>query len=495
MGEWRNPINGDAAWALYVAKHALQGQRLYHDIVEINPPLAFWLNLPVVGVASLLHISEVLSYRITVVLLTAASLYFCGHLIGSSRERCEWPGVLGLLLLLIFVSITMAIGYFGEREHLLVILSLPYICVVWCRAEGWSPGARRAALAGLLAAVGIALKPYFILFWVSTATYTWLATRGRPVWRDPEHLVIAGSHAIYAAAILTLAPGYLELVRRLGTTYLAFSRKPLTNILVRDIHPLTIVAALAVFPISRLAHYRRLGGVLASASGGLLLAALAQQKGFGYHFYPGVALAMALLGLIALVKNDPRYPIAGATSRVLAVMVFSACAALFLRTAFGRALGPPDGRTSSIRQLSAFLGARAGGREVAILSTRLGDAFPLVLDSGVDWGLRTPHLWCVAAVYHEDLQSTSPLRFHRLWEMDAAERWCLQMPGEDLRRNRPVLVLVRRPLADSPESADLRIDNLAYLSQDPTFAQEFHNYRLGTVQAEFLVYERVSSPN
>jgi hypothetical protein len=79
--------------------------------------------------------------------------------------------------------------------------------------------------------------------------------------------------------------------------------------------------------------------------------------------------------------------------------------------------------------------------------------------------------------------------------MNTAERWCLQMPGEDLRRNRPVLVLVRRPLADRPESADLRIDNLAYLSQDPTFAQEFQNYRLGTVQAEFLVYERVSNPN
>lgn len=83
--------------------------------------------------------------------------------------------------------------------------------------EPWRPP---AALAGLLAAVGIALKPYFILFWVSTATYAWLATRGRLVWRDPEHLVIADSHAIYAAAVLTLAPGYLEVVRRLGTTYL-----------------------------------------------------------------------------------------------------------------------------------------------------------------------------------------------------------------------------------------------------------------------------------
>ncbi len=195
-----------------------------------------------------------------------------------------------------------------------------------------------SALAGLLAAVGIALKPYFILFWISTATYEWLATRGRPVWRDPEHLVIAGFHLIYAAAILTLAPGYLEIVRRWGTTYLAFSRKPLTNILVRDIHPLTIVAALATFAASRLTQFRRFAGVLASATGGLFLVAMAQHKGFGYHFYPGVAVGMVLLGLIVLVKNDPRYPIAGATSRVLAVLVFSVCATLFVRTALARGL-------------------------------------------------------------------------------------------------------------------------------------------------------------
>jgi hypothetical protein len=222
-----------------------------------------------------------------------------------------------------------------------------------------------------------------------------------------------------------------------------------------------------------------------------LLAALVQQKGFGYHFYPGVAVAMVLLGLLALVRNDSRYPLLGATTRVLAVVIFSACAALFLRTAFLRAVGPPDARTSSIRQLSALLDDEARGREVAVLSTRLGDAFPLVLDSGVGWALRTPHLWCVAAVYRADLQSSLPLLFHPPSEMGSAERWCLRMPGEDLRRNRPVLVLVRQPLADRPESADLRIDNLSYLSLDPTFAREFQHYRFAYVVDEFRVYKRV----
>jgi hypothetical protein len=490
-GEWRNPLNGDAAWTLYVAKGIFRGQQLYRDIVDLNPPLVFWLNLPIVGLASLLHLSESSAYRITVVLVTAASLWFCARLIGSVREHGGWPGAPGLLLLFLFVSVTMTIGYFGQREHLLLVLSLPYLCVLWYRAEGWSVSAHRAALAGLLAAFGIALKPYFILFWFATAAYGWLATRGRPVWRDSEHLVIAGFHVIYVAAVWTFAPSYLEVVRRWGPTYLEFARKPMAHILVRDVHPLTIVAALAIYPLSRLARYRRLAGALASASAGLLLAALIQQKGFGYHFYPGVAVAMVLLGLFVLVKNDSRYPLAGATTRVLAVVIFTACAGLFLRTALLRAIGPPDARTSSIRQLSALLDQQARGREVAVLSTRIGDAFPLVLDSGVGWALRTAHLWCVAAVYRGDLQSSWPLRFHPASEMGSAERRCLRMPGEDLRRNQPVLLLVRQPLADGPESADLRIDNVSYLSLDPTFAREFQHYRFAGVVDEFRVYERV----
>jgi hypothetical protein len=195
--------------------------------------------------------------------------------------------------------------------------------------------------------------------------------------------------------------------------------------------------------------------------------------------------------LVAWVPNDPRHPFAGATTRVLAVVVFLTCAGMFVRTAFARAVEAPDGRTVSIRELSAFLSTHARGREVAILSTRLGDSFPLVLESGVTWGLRTPHLWCVAAVYGRNLASISPLRFHLPAEMNMAERWCLQMPGEDLRRNRPALVLVRRALADEPASADLRIDNLSYFSRDPIFVEEFRNYRYQGRKAEFLIYERV----
>src|SRR5664279_576170 len=38
-----SPLKDDVAWLLYVARKWLGGQRLYEDLVEVNPPLIVWI--------------------------------------------------------------------------------------------------------------------------------------------------------------------------------------------------------------------------------------------------------------------------------------------------------------------------------------------------------------------------------------------------------------------------------------------------------------------
>src|SRR5260370_3094688 len=38
-----SPLKDDVAWLLYVARKWLGGQRLYEDLVEVNPPLIIWI--------------------------------------------------------------------------------------------------------------------------------------------------------------------------------------------------------------------------------------------------------------------------------------------------------------------------------------------------------------------------------------------------------------------------------------------------------------------
>ena len=47
------PPHPDLAFYLYAARRMLGGAVLYRDVVEINPPLIIWLNIPAVLIAEL----------------------------------------------------------------------------------------------------------------------------------------------------------------------------------------------------------------------------------------------------------------------------------------------------------------------------------------------------------------------------------------------------------------------------------------------------------
>ena len=45
------PLNTDVSWLLVVCERMLDGQHLYRDIIEINPPMAAFAYLPGVALA------------------------------------------------------------------------------------------------------------------------------------------------------------------------------------------------------------------------------------------------------------------------------------------------------------------------------------------------------------------------------------------------------------------------------------------------------------
>src|SRR4051794_28804435 len=49
-------VDSDVAWQLWIAGRIHAGAHLYRDIVEVNPPLWFWMALPVDRLATLFHL-------------------------------------------------------------------------------------------------------------------------------------------------------------------------------------------------------------------------------------------------------------------------------------------------------------------------------------------------------------------------------------------------------------------------------------------------------
>jgi hypothetical protein len=480
MGEYRSPVNGDVAWLLYLAQRSLAGARPYVDLFEMNPPLVIWLNTAILVVSEALRIDPIAGYRLfvlaTVAWSMAASAFILPRLLDGDRTRTA-----AILLAQWVTLLPMPAGYFGEREHLALAVFYPYLLATASEAVGRPLHRGLSFPVGVTAAIGLCLKPHFVLLWVAMTLYERQRT-GRLWWRlTTVELTALATLTVYGVAVLLLAPEYLELVARLGGAYQRFSSHSWLEILTRDTLPLSVLLALAVYAgFRRTLNQRVLPDLLAVAVAGFLLAVLLQGKGFGYHYLTPVGTAIVLMAVLVVLPAG--YGILRrAAAVVAATCTVAICLWPFLGATIRRAGGELSGLDRWTMSAAAYVRARAPGQSVGVLSARLTDAFPLMLYSGSDWAFRFPHLWFVPVF------DTKQGR----WELEAGA-WCRRIVAEDLARRTPTLLLVREYQPDAP--ADIRNDYVKYLSQDPLFAVEFSKYDRVDDVGELAVYRRRGGP-
>ncbi len=469
----------------------LAGQRLYVDVVEINPPLVIMLNASVVLLARLLNISDIAAYRTEIALAMLALL-----LVGRRALRQILPEEpltrAGLGAAAGFVLFPVAGRDFGEREHIVLALLLPYILLAVLRAER-SPVTRRTGIVvGLLAGIAFALKPYFIVLWVAFEAWLALGRRVRSWPPAPETLAITTFLGTYAAAVLLFVPAYLRIVVLLAKPYSRFLYDPFLHLLVTGPGmPLTACALLVWGVLRGHARHPSLWDATAIATVSCVVAGASQQKGLRYHFYPSFALAVMLLALVALDVRRPE-SFARRLYRVAAVIVLTGAVAVVAAQTTGVALGVTrDPERSQLEQLIGLVRARAAGEPVFVFSYHIGSAYPLINYSGARSASRFPQLWILAADYFDALHRSHPLRYRAPAEMSPSERYLNQAVREDLEAGRPRLLIVYRAARDRPQNGYRRLDYVAYFSRDPGIARVFSHYQRIARTGDYDVFERV----
>ncbi len=486
----------DLAYLLYAAGRVLDGARLYVDVVEINPPLIVLLNMPAVLLARAAGFSDIQVYRVLVIAVLLGALAFADW----SLRRAPGPGGgafrrrVGLVLA--FALFLAAGDDFGQREHLLTALALPWLLLAAERLAGRPAPVGAGLAAGVLAGIGLALKPQFLLAWGAVEGYVAWRLRSR---RPPaEAIGTAAFLVLYGAGVLLLTPEYLRLVRLLGPAYSGYGRYPFWQVLVTA--PGTALCAVAVLAwaaLRREARHRTLWTVLLLGLVAGFVAGAAQQKGWGYHFYPSRAFAIALL---ALAVMDVRRPLMRPVQRVYSAVALAALGTALLSavtTAVARAGHRDPARRAEatrIAELVAAVRRHAGpGGSLYVLSYTNESGFPLVNYSGARWASRFPHLWILEAIYHDRLGAPPPVRFHPPERMGAAERYLNRAVYEDLVRHRPDLLMVLRHARDLPQNTHRRLDYLGYFSREPGIDSVFRKYRHVETVGEYDLYVRAGS--
>jgi hypothetical protein len=136
--QWTIGFNNDNAWLLYTASRVVDGARLYVDVVEINPPLIIWLEIPIVWLARSSGLAPVEVFRAVVLGGALASATACNWIAGRAFPSMRSSQAFFLVALAL---IALPVSWFGQREHLLMILVLPYLYLSAGRTAGDDFGA------------------------------------------------------------------------------------------------------------------------------------------------------------------------------------------------------------------------------------------------------------------------------------------------------------------------------------------------------------------
>ncbi|MGH7630929.1 MAG: hypothetical protein ACREOF_16405 [Gemmatimonadales bacterium] len=344
------PLNHDVGLFLYDARRVLAGDRLYVDLIEINPPLIVWLSMPIVGLEQLIGTPPALLYRLTLLGVLSLACAWVVARVPSAQRHLPW----------LLVALGVIPGFMtGQREQWIAILFLPLLATVVRDAETEPLNPRTRFLAGALAGLAVGLKPFYAAIW--------LAVRARPVLQRGPDVREVGALVVgltYVAAVLLFSAAYLETLRLYAPLYAEFSSRAWYFVLGLNLTILVPLLPLLLVVLVRpgLHPWPR---ALAMAALGAVAAVILQQKGWYYHWL--VVQGFGVAALAALVQRSR----VGATFGILSLVAAGQAAFFFWDIPAGDRM---DWRRTS-GAVTNFLRSQPD-RSFAIWSSALWDAHP-----------------------------------------------------------------------------------------------------------------------
>lgn len=422
------PFNSDVGWWLTVCERMLDGQRLYVDILETNPPMAGAVYMLGAIAARVIHVRPELVTHALILALAAASLALAWRAVRASSLRGLAGGAVAVWAAAVLTILPMY--DFGQREHLALILFLPALAVYMLRANGERVAVSAFVVAGLCAALTMSMKPYFVFGAGSCILAAAVQSRDWRVLFAPENWIAAALVVLHSVCIAAFYPEYFTLIYPLVRDVYLLLKAPFVAILLTSATMLWLLAMLVVLTLQR----RRQQAdnavlVMMAASFGFAVSFFLQAKGWGYHAYPMVALGLLAAGWAIATDH---HEMAGSRPQRAGVMLI---VALIFANACAWFNVSVD--TRQVREEVARLGPRPN---ILMLGAASVIGHPMVRDVGGIWVSRQGAFW-VREIVQRALKdgSIDPATADRLAGHVARERAGLI---EDFTKRTPDVVVV-----------------------------------------------------
>jgi len=464
-------VNHDVTLYLYMGREVLDGKVPYVDFIELNPPLIIYLNTIPALVEKITPLSVVPAALLLGWLLTVWSTLHSRHLLSMHFKHTNPQLATAIPLTVALYSFYLfAKADFGQREHLFVLLFFPGFFARWLRYEGHNLGRWQAILLGITAAIGVLLKPYFILIAVLPELYWLVEKRNLSNLKKPEVVAFGVIAAAYALHFL-LIPAAMREAFFSGIVPLMLKGYDVYNAPLADLirQPTTIlVATLGLAGLmpwhkpadSALSLLRALSIVTLAA----LSTYLWQHKGWLYHFIPVYASTLVLLSTATLSADSLAW---NASQR----HIFRAVCAAFILICMREV---PLTRFE-VWEVEQFVEAHSGPEDaVLVIDTSVEATFPMLLRTGRASGSR--YYWSpqIAMIYKDvPLEPDGTPRYRALADSPDNQRYLAELTQDVLER-KPKLIFIRRDRCNAcPPSFSI----LDYLTEMGFIDRAMSDYR------------------
>jgi hypothetical protein len=446
--------NVDVSWMLTVAEKLLDGQRLYVDVIEVNPPAAVFLYVPPVAIARAFGLRPETVADAFVLAAACLSIWLAGRVLARARllEVDGWH----LAALVAAILTILPAHTFGNRDPVALIAFLPALAVFAARSTRAPVPLAYAVIGGLSAAVTVMIKPHFVLAVVASAVVTAVCAKSWRALLAIENRIAGALVLAYAGAVVIAFPAFIaDVVPVVGAVYVA---RPVPVLELMPAMALWLAALVMIFHPRRKATLDPPFCVLLAASGGSALAFLAQGNGWPYHSVP--MLSLALLAL-AMAGNWLAMPTGTAGARTkIGLLVRALAAGGIVGASFwcmNRATDISD-FVEKVERLKSHPSMLAITSEIAL-------GHPLVREVGGVWVGRVCSNWIANGVLlRRRFQALDPATSALLDKYEALDR---SMLAEDIGRARPDIILVDR----------VHFDWQAWARLDPALRERLQDYR------------------
>ena len=466
------PLTHDVVWQLWIGRQLIGGTSLYSGIMELNPPLWFWMGMVVDRLSAWAHVAPGAMLVTVVTGAAAVAVITSGRLLPSMSDRRR-----AVFLVYAAALIMIMPRYdFGQREQLALIGALPWCLLAARRAEGLPTPPIAAICIGLTAAFGFALKHYFLV--VPGSLELWLMLRLRRSYRPwrPEALALVAVGVAYAAAVLAITPQYLTtMIPRVRTSYAGYDGS-LGQMIQNWPQAVWALAGIVLIATGWMRGANRSTTVasLLIAAAGFGFGYVAQHKGWPYQ---SIAVTGCLcLGVMAelLERGYALTPL----SRFGVQLFLSLPLLLGLFGGTYYNWFEPSTRIA--------LDGVARGETVMVMTADPMQTWPTIETLGLRWPSRYYSYWmmpAIAAAEHAGAVSAA---------LASLDRTVVRETAVDLLCHPPARILIeRRPY--NYGMALTGFDYRKHFDRDPLFARLMKGYRAMPGNQLFERFDRVAS--